>query len=126
MIFLNLEQLLEIHSLVLAETEGGEGLRDLGRLESAIAAQTQSAFGDDVYPGVIDKASALARGIIADHPFVDGNKRTAMLAGLTLLRLNGMNAQFKLGEIEDYAVKIAVDHLDVKQIASWLDGHMSK
>jgi death-on-curing protein len=120
---LSLEQLLEIHTLVAEATGGSTGLRDLGRLEAAIAAQTQNVFGEDLYPNIVDKAAAVIRGIIADHPFVDGNKRTAMLAGLTLLEINGIHFTAKPGEIEDFAVKVAVDKLDVPAIMSWLHAH---
>lgn len=122
---LSLEQLLEIHSLIAETTGGGTGLRDLGRLEAAIATQTQNVFGEELYPGIIDKAAALIRGIVADHPFVDGNKRTAMLAGLTLLEINGIQFVANPGEIEDFAVRIATDNLDVPAIVLWLREHMT-
>lgn len=123
MIILTLEQLLELHALVIEETGGSMGLRDLGRLEAAIATQTQNVFGEELYPSVIEKAAAIVRGIIADHPFVDGNKRTAMLAGLTLLVVNRVRFAAKPGEIEDFAVQIATDKLDVPVIALWLREH---
>jgi death-on-curing protein len=121
---LSLEQLLEIHALVMQLTGGGQGLRDLGRLQAALATQTQSVFGEELYPSYIDKSAAMIRGIVADHPFVDGNKRTAMLAGLTLLEINGHGLSAKVGEIEDFAVKVAVDKLDVPAIAQWLSDHL--
>ena len=117
---LSLEQLLEIHILVLQETGGGQGLRDLGRLEAAIATQTQNVFGEELYPSVIDKAAAVIRGIVADYPFVDGNKRAAMLAGLTFLEINSVEFTAKYGEIEDFAVKVATNNLDIPQITDWL------
>jgi len=123
MISLTLEQLLEIHAILVNETGGSLGLRDLGRLESAIATQTQNVFGEELYPSAINKAAAIIRAIIADHPFVDGNKRTAMLSGLTLLEANGMRFYANKGEIEDFAVKIAVEHFDVPQISQWLEEH---
>jgi len=117
---LTLEQLLQIHALVVDATGGGMGLRDLGRLDSAIAVQTQNVFGEELYPTVIEKAAAMMRGIIADHPFVDGNKRTAMLVGLTLLEINGLQFVAQVGEIENFAVRIATGKLDVPVIAAWL------
>lgn len=123
MIELTLEQILELHSLVVIETGGSLGLRDLGRLESSIATQNQSVFGQDLYPNVTDKAAAIIRSIIADHPFVDGNKRIAILVGLTFLKLNEIIYDFKPGELEDYAVKIATDHIDIPQISIWLQDH---
>lgn len=122
---LTLEQLLQIHALVVSATGGSMGLRDLGRLEAAIATQTQNVFGEELYPSVIDKAAAVIRGIIADHPFVDGNKRTAMLTGLTLLKINSVQFTTKPGKIEDFAVKIATDKLDIPAVASWLREHIA-
>ena len=120
---LTLEQLLGLHVLVISETGGSQGLRELSRLESAIASQTQSVFGDDVFATLHQKAAAMARGIVADHPFVDGNKRTAMLTALTFLQCNGQKFTAKQGELEDFAVLIATDHLSVDYIAQWLETH---
>jgi len=120
---LTLEQLLQIHALVVDATGGSAGLRDLGRLEAAIATQDQNVFGEELYPTIIEKAAAVIRGIIADHPFVDSNKRTAMLAGLTLLEINGVHFTAQAGEIENFAVQIATDNMDVPAIAAWLRTH---
>lgn len=120
---LTLEQLLELHALVIEQTGGSAGLRDLGRLEAALAAQTQSVFGEELYPSLVLKAAALIRGVVADYPFVDGNKRTAMLVGLTFLELNAKTFHAEKGEIEDFAVPVATDHLDVPAIAAWLEAH---
>ena len=123
MISLTLDQLLELHALVVNSTGGSAGIRDLGRLEAAIATQSQNVFGEELYPNILDKTAAIIRAIIADHPFVNGNKRTAIITGLTILDLNGINFSAKEGEIEDFAVKIAVDHIDVPEIARWLELH---
>ena len=121
---LSLEQLLEIHALVVEATGGSVGLRDLGRLEAAIAAQTQNVFGEELYPNIVDKTAAVIRGVIADHPFVDGNKRTAMLAGLTLLEINHVQFSAEPCEIEDFAVQVATHKLDIPAVVSWIQGHI--
>lgn len=123
MTILTLEQLIGLHALVIESTGGSAGLRDLGRLEAAIATQTQNVFDEELYLSIFDKAAAVMRGIIADHPFVDGNKRTAMLAGLTLLELNGNKFKGHAGEVEDFAVEIATKQLDILPIARWLNEH---
>ncbi len=120
---LTLEQLLELHVLVVEVSGGSMGLRDLGRLEAAVATQTQNVFGEELYPALTDKAAAMIRAIIADHPFVDGNKRTAMLTGLTFLQLNDFTFRADVGEIEDFAVEIATKHIDVPKISKWLKRH---
>lgn len=118
---ISLEQLLQIHVIVIEQTGGSNGLRDLSRLESAIASQTQHVFDQELYEGLTQKAAALIRGIIHDHPFIDGNKRTAMLTGLTFLRINGIQFKGSKGSIENFAVEIALKNLDVKAISDWLE-----
>ncbi len=125
MIILTLEQLLEIHAIAIDATGGSAGIRDLGRLEAAIATQTQNVFGEELYSSIADKAAALIRAVIADHPFIDGNKRTAMLIGITFIEINGLSFIAKPGEIEDFAVSIATSHLDIPIISAWLNKHLS-
>lgn len=120
---LTLDQLLQLHALVLSRYGGGEGLRDLGRLEAAVASQHQVVFGQELYQTVFEKAAALVRGIVGDHLFTDGNKRTGLLAGLTFVELNGFAITAQKGELEDFAVSVATDRLDVTSIASWLEAH---
>ena len=123
MVSLTLEQILQLHALVLIRDGGSDGVRDIGRLESVVSAQYQVVFGEELYATVFTKAAALMRGIIGDHPFIDGNKRTAMLAGLTLLEVNGYSFVVRRGELEDFAVRVATDHLDIDAIADWLKRH---
>ena len=123
MLFLTLEQILQIHALVLLHDGGADGVRDIGRLESVIATQRQEIFGEELYKTVFEKSAAIIRGIIGDHPFSDGNKRTAMLSGLTLLEVNGYQFIAEQGEIEDFAVDIATKHTGIDDIAQWLEIH---
>lgn len=123
MVSLTLEQILQLHALVLIRDGGSDGVRDIGRLESVVSAQHQVVFGEELYATVFTKAAALMRGIIGDHPFIDGNKRTAMLAGLTLLEMNGYSFVARCGELEDFAVRVTTDHLDIGTIVDWLKRH---
>lgn len=120
MIVLSLDQLLQLHFLAVRHSGGSTGVRDMGRLDAALGVQTQEVFGQELYVTIYEKAAALIRGIVQDRPFVDGNKRTAMLAGLALLELNEGRFVAHPGELEDFAVRIATDHLDVPAIAAWL------
>lgn len=121
--FITIEQLLMLHAAALELFGGGEGIRDIGRLDAALATQTQEVFGEELYPTLFLKAAALLRGIVGDHPFADGNKRTAMLVGITLIEINGHLFSAQKGEIEDFAVRVAVEHLSVEDIAVWLEQH---
>lgn len=121
--YLTLEQLLQIHALVLLKDGGADGVRDVGRLGAVVATQHQVVFGEELYPSVYQKAAAIIRGIIGDYPFSDGNKRTAMLAGLTLIEVNASQFNARKGELEDFAVSVVVEHLSVDDIAAWLEQH---
>ena len=121
--YISLEQIVALHKLAIEQFGGSDGLRDLGRLEAALASQRQEVFGEELYQGVFEKAAALCRGIVGDHPFADGNKRTAMLVATTFVEINGHRFVAQKGELEDFAVQIAVEHLDVSIIAAWLRAH---
>lgn len=126
MIGLTLEQILQLHALVLVKDCGAGGVRDVGRLDAAVCAQTQVVFGEELYSDIFSKAAAVIRSVVADHPFVDGNNRTAILAGLTLLELNNYHFDATLGELEDFAVHIATDRLSIAEIADWLCAHVNE
>lgn len=112
-----------VHLQIIDASGGSHGTRDRGRLEAAVATQTQSVFGEELYKTLYEKAAALCRGIIADHPFVDGNKRTGIMLALIFLERNGVETTPSDKELEDFAVKVATDRLDVPAIAAWLEAH---
>jgi death-on-curing protein len=118
---LTLEQLLQLHVLAIRQSGGSDGIRDIGRLEAAVATQLQEVFGEELYKEIFEKAAALCRGIIADHPFIDGNKRSGMLVGITFLEINGYILKVPKGDLEDFAVHIAIEHLDIPAIAAWFE-----
>jgi death-on-curing protein len=87
--YLSLGEVLTLHQRLLDQTGGGEGLRDLGALESAVAQPRVTFGGEDLYPDLPMKAAALGYSLIQNHPFVDGNKRVGHAAMETFLLLNG-------------------------------------
>lgn len=121
--YLSLEEILRLHFRVVNDFGGSHGVRDEGRLESVVFAPVQEVFGAEQYPDIFEKAAVYMRNIIGDHPFVDGNKRTAVtVAGIFLAR-NEHRLTATTIELEDFAVKIAVEHLGVPEIAKWLKSH---
>lgn len=88
--FLDVEDVLELHAMQLELFGGGEGLRDRGLLESAVA-QPQTSFGGQFAHGTLfEMAAAYLFHITSNHPFVDGNKRAGLLSALVFLDLNGV------------------------------------
>jgi death on curing protein len=73
--YLTVGEVLELYSRVMEQSGGGVGIRDLGGLESAVA-QPRMTFNDrELYPTIVEKASAIGFSLIQNHPFIDGNKR---------------------------------------------------
>lgn len=88
--FLTVADVIELHGLQLHRFGGADGLRDRGLLESAVA-QPEAAFGGALLnPGLFDMAAAYLYHIVRNHAFVDGNKRTGLLAALVFLDINGV------------------------------------
>ncbi|MGH8697113.1 MAG: type II toxin-antitoxin system death-on-curing family toxin [Burkholderiales bacterium] len=114
---------LAIHDRQLAEHGGSPGVRDEGLLESALARPQQLyAYGDPA-PDLADLAAALAHGLARNHPFVDGNKRTAHVAYRTFLALNG--TELDATDEEKYLTMIALAEgkLSERDVAAWLRLH---
>lgn len=126
MIYLSFEDILEIHSFIIDETGGSHGLRDRGVLLAAIALPAQAMFGRELYPTIFVKAAVYIRNIIFSHPFIDGNKRTAMTAAAIFLEDNGYEFIAEKGEIEQFALAVIHDRLDIEAIALWLKRHSKK
>lgn len=108
---------LALHDEQLAEHGGMAGLRDAGSLASALARpQNQQAYGD---PDVADLAAAYAFGLARNHPFVDGNKRTAAVTALVFLILN--DVAFSIGEAELVVMTLALaaSELTEEHVAGW-------
>jgi death-on-curing protein len=122
--FLDLEDVLELHTLQLARYGGADGVRDRGLLESALA-QPQATFdGEFVHPDLFAMAAAYLFHVVQNHAFIDGNKRTGLLAALVFLDVNGISIthgspglyELTLGVAEGRVTKIAVAET-LRQIA---------
>lgn len=109
--------------MAVDESGGSHGLRDLGLLESAVARPQSSFGGEDLYPDIFLKAGALIHGLLRNHPFVDGNKRTSMFSCMTFLELNGYLFDAKQKEVVVFALKVENEKLSVEEIAKWLKEH---
>ncbi|HEX9687015.1 MAG TPA: type II toxin-antitoxin system death-on-curing family toxin [Burkholderiales bacterium] len=112
--------MLAIHERQISEHGGSAGVRDEGLLESALARPRQlHAYGDPA-PDLADLAATLAHGLARNHPFVDGNKRTAHVAYRTLLALNG--AELIATDEEKYLTMLALAEgkLTERDFAAWV------
>jgi death-on-curing protein len=118
-IFLDLDSLLHVAKRTLGtEPE----VRDYGLLESALARPQTSAFGEDAYSGIHEKAAALLHSLARNHALVDGNKRLALAATIAFYGMNGMRLTLTNDEAYDLVIDVATGRLDdVPTIASVLE-----
>jgi death-on-curing protein len=108
---------LAIHEEQLAEHGGGEGIRDGGALESALARPRNLAgYGNPDAPAL---AAAYAFGVARNHPFVDGNKRTAWVLARLFLQLNGVRLQFSEAEAVLMMLSLASGEIGESELADW-------
>lgn len=115
------EVLLAVHEEQLAEHGGAAGVRDLGLLESALARpQNQVAYGN---PDAADLAAAYGVGLAKNHPFIDGNKRTAFVAVELFLALNGHDLVADDADCVLTMLAVAAGSLDEPGFAAWLRTH---
>lgn len=114
-IHLSVEIVREIHTEMLAAFGGAPGVRDASLLESAVAAPRASFGGQSVFADLVDVAAAYLFYLCRNHPFVDGNKRTAMTAAIVFLRLNGIEPVADGDAWETLVLDVAASKLDREQ-----------
>ena len=114
------ETVIAIHQRQISEHGGSEGLRDEGLLASALARPQNVLAYAQPPPDLAVLAAAYAYGIARNHPFVDGNKRTALVATRTFLLLNGVNLEANQDEKYLTFLQLAQGSLTEGQLADWI------
>lgn len=122
--YLTLREILEIYQRVMEQSGGLVGIRDVGALESAIAQPRMTFGGAELYPTVVEKAASLGFSLIQNHPFVDGNKRTAHAAMETFLVLNGYEIRATVDEQESVILQVASGGMNRDEFIRWLNAHI--
>lgn len=118
------EALLRLHAMCLVQFGGLAGLRDEGLLQSALSRLEQLA--NNASPDVADIAAAYAFGLAKNHPFVDGNKRTAFLALGLSLRLNGYRLTATQPDATQTMLLLAAGELSEQALATWIRGQIER
>ena len=123
MIVLSKEQIIMLHSQLIQETGGTDGIRDEGMLDSALAAPFQSYAGVEIYPSIQQKAARLAYGLVMNHAFIDGNKRIGAHAMLVFLALNKIAVAYTQDELSDTFLALATGSLSQEELLYWIVNH---
>lgn len=108
MILLDVDDLIHIAERALAAVE----VRDAGLLEAAVARPSASAFGEDAYPTLHEKAAALLHSLVRTHALVDGNKRLGLASIIAFYGMNGLRLTFTNDDAYDLVVAVAAGELD--------------
>lgn len=124
--FLKISQALFIHDQMVKRFGGSHGIRDMGLIESAVARPQATFGGKNLYVSTFEKAAALLQSLLKNHPFVDGNKRTALTSAGLFLRKNDYKLTNNHQEEVEFAVKVAHGNLTIEQISNWLKAHSVK
>lgn len=117
--YLSPRQVMFIHARLISETGGEHDVRDVGLLESAVARPRATFDGRELHPDVFSKAAALMESLVLNHPFIDGNERTAIAAAALFLLRNGYQVKTDDTELERFAWSIAGERPGIDEIAAW-------
>ena len=123
MIKFSKEKILLLHKLMIAETGGSAGVRDMYMLDSAIESAFATFDGKDLYPSKEEKAAAIGYGLISDHAFIDGNKRIGMYIMLTFLEVNGITLSLSDDDIVSAGLSVASGKMDRNDLLKWITDH---
>lgn len=120
---LDKRQVQLLHQQLIEASGGSPGLRDEGLLESALSAPFQSFGGTSAYPSLQQKAARLGYGLVKNHPFVDGNKRTGAHVMLVFLAVNGVEPRYTQQELVDIILQMASGEDRYEDLLAWLLAH---
>jgi death on curing protein len=120
-VWIRTDVVLTMHEEALMLHGGPEGVRDPGLLESALARAKNLFYYSEDAPSLARLAAAYAKGIVANHPFVDGNKRTAFVVSVTFLRLNGLQLTASKEDRVLTFWKLAEGSLTEDQLGAWFE-----
>lgn len=121
---LTINEILRLHRAIIAESGGASEILNFRGLQSALAQPQMTFGGEDLYPTLTEKAAAMAFSIINNHPFMDGNKRTAHAAADVFLMMNGFEIEASVEEQERIVLALAAGEMDRQTFTRWLEKHL--
>jgi death-on-curing protein len=124
--YLTLGEVVRLPQIVIEQSGGATGIRDLGLLDTALAQPRATFDGRDLHPALLEKAAALCTSVVQNHPFVDGNKRVGHAAMATFLVLNGFEITATIDEQEQLILDLASGRRRREDVLAWLQNHTKK
>jgi death on curing protein len=124
--YLTVEEVISIHTRLIDQSGGSDGIRDIGGLESAVNQPHASFGGEALYPSLVEQAAALAFSLVKNHPFIDGNKRIGHAAMEVFLVLNEREIDCHVDDQENVFLNLAAGTLGREELVSWISDHIVK
>ncbi|MBI2029434.1 type II toxin-antitoxin system death-on-curing family toxin [Candidatus Gottesmanbacteria bacterium] len=121
--YIGIEEVLAIHDRIIKETGGKPGIFSFTLLHSSVERPKATFGGLDLYPSIFEKVAALIHSLIQNHPFDDGNKRTALAATVRFLRINGYLLKHPVEETVNFTLNIQKKQFTFEKISGWLKKH---
>ena len=122
---LSKEQILMLHTQLIQQTGGSDGVRDYNLLDSALETPFQSFGGEDLYPTLQANAARLGYGLIKNHCMIDGNKRIGTHAMLVFLALNGTELSYTQKELYETILGVAAGTITYEGLLEWILEHQN-
>lgn len=122
---LSKKQILMLHTQLIQQTGGSEGVRDYNLLDSALETPFQSFGGDELYPTIQAKAARLGYGLIKNHCMIDGNKRIGTHSMLVFLALNGVELKYMQKELYETILDVAAGKIEYEDLLQWVLDHQN-
>lgn len=122
---LSKKQILMLHTQLIQQTGGSEGVRDYNLLDSALETPFQSFGGDELYPTIQAKAARLGYGLIKNHSMIDGNKRIGTHSMLVFLALNGIELKYMQKELYETILDVAAGKIEYEDLLQWVLDHQN-
>lgn len=120
MIKINKEKVLLLHQLIISETGGIVGIRDIGLLESALNNAYATFDGEELYKTKEEKAASIGFSLISNHAFIDGNKRIGVYIMLTFLEAEGIKMECSNADIVDLGISVANGSMKYDDVLEWI------
>lgn len=124
--YVEIDEVYEVHEAIIKRARTKAAVRDFSLLHSAIERPKATYMGQDLYPTVFLKAAALLQSLCMNHPFTDGNKRTAWMSTKRFLHVNKYHLKAERIEAGDFMVWVDNQKPDLPKIVSWLKKHCIK
>ena len=119
-----LEQIIELHDMVVSASGGSNGIRDISLIDSAINTPFQAFGGIELYPSIEEKAARLAYNLTMNHAFFDGNKRIGAMALVVFLEANKKPLHYNPQEIIDLFLSVASKQKGYNELLEWVKEHI--